>query len=96
MTPYKPPVAKTPIVEKPIIPKLILKPIPPQPKPIMPNVSLKSLTKDNQRKPDPKHVSDLRDALKNVIGSEPKKSAPEPKPAPGPRPEDLKNILNGS
>ena len=86
MTPYKPPVAKTPIVEKPIIPKLILKPIPPQPKPIMPNVSLKSLTKDNQRKPDPKHVSDLRDALKNVIGSEPRKSVPESKPAPGPRP----------
>ena len=46
----------------------------------LPSISLASLTKkaDNQRKPDPKHVSDLRDALKAVVGNQPLTS---PRPA---------------
>ena len=38
-----------------------------------PHVSLKNLNEknNNQRKPDAKHVSDLKDALKAVIGNKP-------------------------
>jgi energy-coupling factor transporter ATP-binding protein EcfA2 len=44
-------------------------------------ISLKSLVEkktDNQRKPDPKHISDLREALKAVVGSETTSSNQQP------------------
>jgi hypothetical protein len=53
---------------------------------------------DNQRKPDTKHISDLRDALKTVIGKKIEKKV-EPLgnlvPKSEPSPEELKKILNG-
>lgn len=85
--------------EKPkIAPKLVPKPPilgPKEPQ----KVSLEALHKktNNQRKPDEKNVSALRDALKAVVGSEPK---PEPKhepkkaePKKGPSSEELKKLL---
>ena len=75
--------------------------------PLTPPISLKSVSekKDNQRKPDAKHISDLRDALKAVVGEKPKvvvTSVPPPQPGPQPQikkepsPEELKKILDVS
>ncbi|MDP2641673.1 MAG: type IV secretion system DNA-binding domain-containing protein [bacterium] len=81
------------------------------PKPF-PSVSLEKLKEktDNQRKPDARRVSDLRDALKSVIGDKPT-TPPRPtqagqtNPQPrlggetaksGPSPEELKKILDVS
>ncbi len=69
-------------------------------------VSLEELKKktDNQRQPDQKNVSALRDALKQVVGNKPATNNPQPtaKPNPvspplksGPTPEELKKILHG-
>ncbi|MBI2065665.1 MAG: type IV secretion system DNA-binding domain-containing protein [Candidatus Zambryskibacteria bacterium] len=66
-----------------------------------PNVSLESLKEknNNQRKPDAKHIADLRDALKVVMGNPPIRKAVEP-PLGGstaksePSPEELKKILD--
>ncbi|PIP55807.1 MAG: hypothetical protein CO183_02685 [Candidatus Zambryskibacteria bacterium CG_4_9_14_3_um_filter_42_9] len=62
------------------------------------NIKIKT---DNQRKPDAKHIADLRDALKTVIGNQPTtknpKLAPSPKPlepSSGPSPDELKKILD--
>ncbi len=79
---------------------------PPAPRPVAP-VSLKALAdkKDNQRKPDPKNVSNLREALKAAVGSQPaisKQSPVVPKTEPRPEPvvkkepsiEELKKILD--
>ena len=70
---------------------------------IVPKLSLDSLKNktDNQRKPDIKNVSALRDALKQVVGGKNEqetKLAPSTKPLEpriGPTPEDLKKILHG-
>ena len=73
-------------------------------------VSLKEVEKkkDNQRKPDVKHLSDLRSALKSMIGdqvtSSPKPETPDhnqfqsikQEPKKEPTPEELKKILNVS
>ncbi len=50
-----------------------------------PNVSLETLARknDNQRKPDAKHLSDLRDALKAVVGNQPTKPKAPESPAHG-------------
>ena len=72
-----------------------------------PKISLDNLKNknDNQRKPDVKNVSALRDALKSVMGSQPATNNRQPtaKPQPatpakqtGPTPEELKKILNAS
>lgn len=71
MTPYKPAAPKLAVSK--IEPKSVPPPPSPAPRPMpkpLVNLSLKNLVKpqDNQRKPDPKHVSDLRSALKTVIG----------------------------
>ena len=71
-----------PAYPKPALPKSVPPkptpppPTPPPPKPIQSpsppkNISLENLKEksNNQRKPDAKHVSDLRDALKAVVGS---------------------------
>ncbi|MDO8471285.1 MAG: type IV secretion system DNA-binding domain-containing protein [bacterium] len=68
----------------------------------LPSISLASLTKkaDNQRKPDAKHISDLRDALRAVVGNQPLttnqqpiiNSKPEAKKEPSA--EELKKILD--
>ena len=90
----------TPYVPKP---KLEIKIVPPPaPKP----VSLNNLSKlqDNQRKQDPKHVSDLRAALKSVVGENAdkgeKNGVVKPLGSPtsklGPSSEELKKILNGA
>lgn len=59
---------KRPIL--PTVPRAISQPVQPQ---LPKQVSLKEIikSKDNQRKPDPKHVSDLRSALKAVVGDKP-------------------------
>lgn len=78
----------------------------------MPNISLESLKDktDNQRKPDVKRISDLRDALKAVVGeqkinvqgpmtnaqSNPKPIISKPEVKREPSPEELKKILNVS
>ncbi len=87
------------------------KPFQPQskPQPIItptPNLSLKNLNEksNNQRKPDAKHVSDLRDALKAVVRDQPKGTTPTASPSPRPQPqikkepspEELKKILDVS
>jgi len=93
--PTEKPLEKKPIdirEKKIIVPKLL------------PSVSLENLNEksNNQRKPDAKHVSDLRDALKAVVGSEPKTQAhfppAQPKPASRKEPssEELKKILDVS
>jgi energy-coupling factor transporter ATP-binding protein EcfA2 len=81
--------------------------VPPQPR-----ISLEELKRkaNNQRKPDVKNVSALRDALKTVMGSAARIEKPvnvERKPEPlappkneqpkanGPSPEELNKILNG-
>ncbi|MBI2086865.1 MAG: type IV secretion system DNA-binding domain-containing protein [Candidatus Zambryskibacteria bacterium] len=56
-----------------------------KPKPIVPpppKISLESLKNknNNQRKPDVKNVSALRDALKSVMGNQPKENAQAPMP----------------
>lgn len=81
-------------VEKPKAPVLIRRSEPPK-------VSLEALKKkdDNQRKPDQKNVSALRDALKAVVGETPApRPVPIPPPAPAavkrePTPEELKKLL---
>ncbi|MEX0919235.1 MAG: type IV secretory system conjugative DNA transfer family protein [Parcubacteria group bacterium] len=53
---------------------------------------------NNQRKPDAKHVSDLRDALKAVTGGSKAPSGVEnskPKDKSGPSPDELKKIFDG-
>ncbi|MBI1974294.1 MAG: type IV secretion system DNA-binding domain-containing protein [Candidatus Zambryskibacteria bacterium] len=90
-----------PALGKPMTPYKPLVP-PPVPKPV---IFLKTLVKppDNQRKPDPKHISDLRSALKAVVGNQPttdnRQPTIQPKPESkqnGPSSEELKKILNGS
>ncbi len=91
---------------KPFIPKTVFTPVAiPIP---APKVSLKNLNEqqNNQRKPAPKHVSDLRDALKAVVGenkitnnkpqitNNTQISNPKPGPKQGPSPEELKKILD--
>jgi len=68
-------------------------PPPPPPPPPSQNISLESLRKktDNQRKPDIKHVSDLRDALKTVMGNQ---LPTQPPPRKEPSQEELKKILD--
>lgn len=94
------------------------KPIPPKPAPVKqkpkvviappPSISLKNLNEknNNQRRPDAKHVADLRDALKAVVGSQPTTNEPRPTnqavqpplggstAKSGPSPEELKKILD--
>ena len=79
----------------------------PEKKPF-PSISLGSLNAkaNNQRKPDAKHISDLRDALKAVVGNRPTTNNPQPttaKPIPSAKPlepnkeaspEELKKILD--
>ena len=109
MTPYKPAVKPAALIPKdgllgmPKRPSFGNIPTPPPKPPVIPKpISLKNLNtqKDNQRKPDPKHVSDLRSALKSVIGSQPAKAVEPPLGGStaklGPNPEELKKILNGS
>lgn len=73
----------------------------PAPKPV-PKISLDNLknNNNNQRKPDVKNVSALRDALKAVVGdAQPKvesKPVPSLSPQSGPSPEELKKILDVS
>ncbi len=64
-----------------VAPKLIKKP--------EPAVSLKEIVKkeDNQRKPDQKNVSALRDALQAVVKKEAPKTEPVPRPEPKPQPK---------
>ncbi|MDP3763200.1 MAG: type IV secretion system DNA-binding domain-containing protein [bacterium] len=64
---------------------------PPPPKPVQ-NISLEHLKEknNNQRKPDAKHVSDLRDALKTVVGNQPLTTNPKSEPSS----EELKKILD--
>ena len=72
----KPPVIKYPKKEEPVTPPakapILIKKEPPKPAP-KEKVSLEALKQktDNQRKPDQKNVSALRDALKAVVGSVP-------------------------
>jgi len=102
-------VAKTPIPKvvapKPPVPVAVQPPPyrPPEKKPI-PSISLEQLKdrNNNQRKPDAKHVADLRDALKAVVGNPPPRSdlksdAQGQTLAPkrtGPSAEELKKILD--
>jgi hypothetical protein len=83
-------------------PKKAASPPPPPP----PKVSLENLKnkQNNQRKPDQKNVSALRDALKAVVGEPPKVEVKKETPTPvqatppkknGPSPEELQKILNG-
>ncbi|MDO8589651.1 MAG: type IV secretion system DNA-binding domain-containing protein [bacterium] len=76
-----------------------------EPKPL-PSISLETLKKstDNQRKPDAKHVADLRDALRAMTGNQPKlETPPQPQVQPvhpqptikkEPSQEELKKILD--
>src|SRR3989344_635378 len=77
---------------------------PPEKKPL-PSISLESLKAktDNQRKPDAKHIADLRDALKAVVGERSITNDQQqptinlkPEPKKEPTPEELKNILDVS
>jgi energy-coupling factor transporter ATP-binding protein EcfA2 len=81
-------------------------PPPPKPAPKLipkapPKVSLESLKNkaDNQRKPDVKNVSALRDALTKITSSKPQisnnnqTSIPKPEPKQGPSPDELKKLL---
>jgi len=91
------PVAPPPPAPRPVAPKLLKK----EP----PAISLKELKQkeDNQRKPDQKNVSALRDALKAMVGepSKTKEKLLEPKPSAliqpvakkEPTPEELKKLL---
>jgi hypothetical protein len=87
-------------------PRPIPRPAPPTPTPPPPKLSLESLEKktDNQRKPDQKHVSALRDALKQVVGgkndqapmtNDQKNTQGRTLESKGPTPEELKKILHG-
>ena len=90
------------VVPRPAAPKPInIRPAPAPPQ----TVSLKKINeeKNNQRKPDAKHVSALRDALKAVVGHRPTTNNLQPttipKPVPSPKPlepspEELKKILD--
>lgn len=82
---------------KPAALKPILKPQPPAPK-LVPNISLDNLKSknDNQRKPDIKNVSALRDALRAVVGEVPAKPKSPPPKSSGPSPDELKKILDAS
>ena len=91
------PVAPPPPAPRPVAPKLLKK----EP----PAISLKELKQkeDNQRKPDQKNVSAMRDALKAMVGepSKTKEKLLEPKPSAliqpvakkEPTPEELKKLL---
>ena len=79
---------------------------PPEKKPL-PSISLGSLNAkaDNQRKPDAKHVSDLRDALKAIVKNQPPPRSDLKSDSQGqtlapkrtePSPEELKKILDVS
>ncbi len=74
-----------------------------------PSISLKDLREknNNQRKPDAKHIADLRDALKVVVGKQSTINNQQPTMSPkleasskkleaktGPSPEELKKILD--
>src|SRR3989344_1047672 len=100
-----------PIIKKPEIPKPKVEerpsplPKPPQPKIVPPpKISLDSLKErgNNQRKPDIKNISDLREALSKITSSKPQapNNIPTPTPKPqikqGPTPEELKKILDVS
>ncbi len=69
-----------PTLPQPKAPKLLSM----EPKTLGPKVSLDVLKKkdDNQRKPDEKNVSALRDALKAVVGEAPAQRPAAPAPAP--------------
>lgn len=106
LKPVSPKSAPTKFVQqpKPFIPKHELIPT------SLPKVSLKNLgeQQDNQRKPAPKHVTDLRDALKAVVGNQltthnslptpttPKATRDEALSRKGPSQEELKKILDVS
>jgi len=111
MTAYKPaaPVAPKAIDTRSLSmekPKPVFQPLIPKP---VPKISLDNLknSSNNQRKPDVKNVSALRDALKAVVGDKPTtndqrptKKAVEPPLGGstaklGPSPEELKKILHG-
>jgi len=92
---------------RPVVPRHI--PVKHEPKAVdvkpIQTVSLKKIgvEKNNQRKPDAKHVSALRDALKAVVGDRPtindQRPTTVPKPVPSPKPlepspEELKKILD--
>ena len=77
---------------------------PPEKKPL-PSISLERLKAktDNQRKPDAKHIADLRDALKAIVGERSITNDQQqptinlkPEPKKEPTPEELKNILDVS
>lgn len=77
--------------EKPKRAPKLLKPVEPK-KESTPKVSLEELKKkkDNQRTPDQKKVSALRDALSAVVGKEEVvEKKPEPKPVPRPEPNPI-------
>lgn len=77
--------------EKPKRAPKLLKPVEPK-KESAPKVSLEELKKkkDNQRAPDQKKVSALRDALSAVVGKEEVvEKKPEPKPVPRPEPNPI-------
>lgn len=77
--------------EKPKRAPKLLKPVEPK-KESAPKVSLEELKKkkDNQRTPDQKKVSALRDALSAVVGKEEVvEKKPEPKPVPRPEPNPI-------
>ena len=110
----KPVVVPRPALLKPTLPKPIPAPIKHEPKVIdirpAQTVSLKKINeeKNNQRKPDAKHVSALRDALKAVVGDKKMTNdqtpmtnvkpvaPPVPKTTTGPSAEELKKILDVS
>lgn len=67
------------------------------PRPPIHSLSLKGLKEENnnQRKPDAKHISDLREALQAVVGNQlPPVKPASPSPKTGPSPEELKKILD--
>ncbi len=102
------PVAKAPVLEKPEPKPVSALPPKMEKKPVPPKISLEELKKqgDNQRKPDDKNVSALRDALKAIVKEEPKRETKVSEPAHstqmpklktesknGPSPEELKKLL---
>ena len=90
---------------KPIDTRSLVRETKPTSPPPTPKISLEELKKknDNQRKPDVKNVSALREALNAVVGSKEQvvraeKPVPTPSPKPiatkdGPNPEELKKLL---
>lgn len=93
-----------PIDARSFSPKPKIAPKLPIPKPEAPKISLAELKKknDNQRKPDVKNVSSLRDAVKAMVGNAPvneQRQAPRPVQSnqsaskKEPTPEELKRLL---